>query len=221
MMKAMATEKAGLESLKVHELPDPEAAAGEVRVRVRHAAINPADAKVLQGELVGRILHGKQSPVVVGYDYCGVIDQVGPGTSGWKVGDLVCGFLPYSRSTRRGCFAERVVVRGEHCAQVPEGLDPRVAAALPTGGVTAIQCLRDIGRLQAGGSVLIVGAAGGVGCFAVGTAHRLGAKVTAVCSTPAIELVRSLGADEVIDRSTEDPLARKASYDVILDAAAA
>lgn len=206
--------------LSVVQLPDPEPAAGEVRVRVVHAATNPADWKVLGGGFLAAILHGRAAPLVVGYDFFGVVDRVGAGAS-VAPGTAVAGFLPYGRETLRGTYAELVVTRPDRIVAIPDGFDPRVAAAFPTGGATALQGLRDLGRLKPGGRVLVVGAAGGVGSMAVGVANALGAHVTGVCSTAAVDYVRGLGADAVIDRSKEDPLATTGRYDILLDAAAA
>ncbi len=211
----------GVAELAITDVPEPSASAGNVRVRVRHAAVNPADWKVLGGGFVASILHGRQSPVVVGYDFEGVVDQVGAGVAGLVVGDRVAGFLPYTRATRRGAFAEWVVATPEMVTTIPETMDGKVAAAFPTGGATVLQMIRDLGKLPSGGSILVVGAAGGVGTMALGVGHALGAKVTAVCSTGAVELVRSLGADAVIDRTQTDPLRASGTWDLVLDVAAA
>lgn len=219
-MKTMASP-GGLAELVMTDLPEPAASAGNVRVRVRHAAVNPADWKVLGGGFVASILHGGQSPVVVGYDFEGVVDQVGAGVSGFAVGDRVAGFLPYNRTTRRGAFAEWVLATPEMVTKIPDAMDGKIAAAFPTGGATVLQMIRELGKLPDGGSILVVGAAGGVGTMALGVGHALGAKVTAVCSTGAVELVRSLGADAVIDRTQADPLRASGTWDLVLDAAAA
>ncbi len=220
-MKAMAASGTGLDRLQLTELPDPQPGAGQVKVKVRYAAVNPADWKVHLGQMAGNFLHGKQPPVVTGYDFSGVIDAVGDGVSGCSTDDVVAGFLPYTRETRRGAYAEWLLASPEMFARVPDGMDLSVAAALGTGGATALQGLRDNGRLASSGSVLVVGAAGGVGSLAVGVARAMGARVTAVCSTGSVEMVRELGAEEVIDRSKEDPLKKAGQYDVIYDAAAA
>lgn len=220
-MKAMVSDKPGLDNLSMRQLPDPSPGPGELRVRVQFSSVNPADYKVIQREFAGNILHGQQSPVVVGYDFSGVVDGLGAGVSGIGVGDAVFGHLPYTRDTKRGAFAEYLITKPEFLARRPEDLPANVAAALATGGCTALQMLRDLGKLEKGGSVLVIGAAGGVGSLAVGIAKAMGATVSAVCSTPTVALVEGLGADRVIDRKRDNPLMVPGSYDVIIDAAAA
>jgi NADPH:quinone reductase len=218
-MKALSTAR-GIAELEIRDLPLPAPGAGEVRVRVRASALNPADQKVLGGEFVGNILHAKQRPLVTGYDLAGTVEAVGPGAD-LGVGDEVFGFLAYGRATRRGAFAEAAVARAATLARRPGTLSPADACALATAGATALQALRDVGRLQAGQRVLVVGASGGVGSLAIGVAKKLGADVTGICSAAAAEFVRSLGADSVIVRGQDDPLRGGASYDVVFDAACA
>jgi NADPH:quinone reductase-like Zn-dependent oxidoreductase len=183
--------------------------------------VNPADLKVAAGGVVGGLLHAKVSPLVVGYDYSGVVDRCGDSVADLRAGDPVFGFLPYARATRQGAFAESVTVDANQLARKPDRVSHETAAASATSAVTALQGLRDVGRLGSGGRVLIIGASGGVGCLAIGVAGRLGATVTAVCGTHAVEFVRSLGAARVIDRHNADPLKGPGPFDVILDAAAA
>lgn len=217
-MKAMAVTKRGSSSaLMPMELPEPDTKAGQVRVRVHAASINPADAKVLGGDLTGRMLHASVSPLVPGYDFSGVIDQVGPDVEDLKVGDAVFGHLAYGPQNRQGTMAERVVVNAADVARKPVGVDHAVAAASATVGLTALQALRDLAKVQPGHEVLVLGAAGGVGSLAVGIAKRLGANVTAVCSDYALDFVRGLGADVVVDRKARDPLAHDHTFDAIFD----
>ncbi|MDP2305464.1 MAG: NAD(P)-dependent alcohol dehydrogenase [Pseudomonadota bacterium] len=217
-MKSLCTD-GGLAGLSIRDLPLPEPGPGEVRVRVRASAMNPADQKVLGGEFIGNFLHGKQVPIVGGYDVAGTVEALGASVTDLAVGDEVFGFLAYGRGTKRGAFAESAVVTASTLARRPVSLSPTDAAALATAGVTALQSLRDLGRLQAGQRVLVVGASGGVGSLAVGVAARLGAEVTGICGGAAAELVRSLGAARIIDRGTTVP--DPARYHVIFDAAAA
>lgn len=219
-MKAMISDN-GVAGLRVGDVPDPEPAAGEVRIRVLSSAVNPADWKVLDGDPSGFILHGGAKPVVVGYDVCGIVDKLGAGVTTLAVGTRVAGFLSYTRATKQGAFAELVVTPADCVAPVPDAVDNQVAGVFPTGALTALQMIRDLGKLPPEGRLLVVGAAGGVGTFAVGVGRALGAKVTAVCSTGAIEFVRSLGAEAVIDRAKEDPLKASGTFDVIADTAAA
>jgi NADPH:quinone reductase-like Zn-dependent oxidoreductase len=219
-MKALSTAR-GVAELEIRELPLPEPGAGEVRVRIRASALNPADQKVLGGEFAGNILHAKQRPLVAGYDLAGTVEGVGPGAD-LGVGDEVFGFLAYGRATRRGAFAEAVVAPSATLARRPEALTPGIACALATAGATALQALRDVGRLLPGQRVLVVGASGGVGSLAVGVAKKLGANVTGICSASAGDFVRSLGADAVLVRGQDDPLrGAPASYDVVFDPACA
>jgi NADPH:quinone reductase-like Zn-dependent oxidoreductase len=218
-MKALSTAT-GIAGLEVCDLPTPEPGQGEVRVRVRASALNPADQKVLGGEFVGNILHGKQKPLVTGYDLAGTVEAAGPGAD-LAVGDEVFGFLAYGRATRRGAFAEAVVVPSGSLARRPATLSPGEACALATAGATALQALRDNGRLKAGQHALVVGASGGVGSLAIGVAKKLGASVTGACGAAAAELVRALGATTVIVRGQDDPLRGGQSYDVVFDPACA
>jgi NADPH:quinone reductase-like Zn-dependent oxidoreductase len=203
------------------EVEEPRAAAGEVVVRVIAAALNPADLKVHRGEFAGRVLHARTRPLISGYDLSGVVESCGEGVSDLSAGDEVFGFLAYSSKTRHGSFGERVAIARSAVARKPASISHELAAAAATSGLSALQAMRDQGGLRAGGRALVIGAAGGVGSVAVGVAKALGAHVTAVCSTPGVELVRGLGADEVIDRRVTDPRSLTGPFDVIFDAAAA
>jgi len=218
-MKALATAT-GVSALGIHDLPLPEPGRGEVRVRVRASALNPADQKVLGGEFAGNVLHGKQRPLVAGYDLAGTVEAVGPDAD-LAVGDEAFGFLAYSRTTRRGAFAEAALTRADCLARRPAALSPADACALATAGATALQALRDVGRLRPGQRALVVGASGGVGSVAVGVARRLGAHVTGVCSASAADFVRGLGADAVVPRGQEEALRGGPPFDVVFDAASA
>jgi NADPH:quinone reductase-like Zn-dependent oxidoreductase len=219
--RVVATPSYGpFEQLQVMELPLAEVAAGMVRVRVHASAVNPADFGVPQGKK--KFLHGRRFPMVMGYDVSGVVEQVGAGVSAWKPGDEVFGMLHYGGRTTQGAFAEWVDAPVECLARKPAQVSHATAAASATVGMTALQALRDRGRLRAGGRVLILGAAGGVGSVGIGVALKLGAKVTAVCSTYAVELVRGLGVEAVLDRKTQDVLREaRGPFDVVFDAAAA
>jgi NADPH:quinone reductase len=221
-MKALGTD-AGIDALAICEVRLPEPGPGEVRVRVRSSALNPADQKVLGGEFLGNVLHGKQRPIVTGWDLAGAVEAVGSGAD-LAVGDEVFGCLAYARSTKRGAFAEAVVAPASTLARRPQGLSPGDACALATAGLTALQTIRDIGRVNPGQRVLIVGASGGVGSLAVGVASRLGATVTGVCGAGAADFVRALGASSILVRDQTDLRSARSDaerYDVILDAAVA
>lgn len=221
-MKAMAAPGYGpLENLAQIELPLPTPGAGEVRVRVVASALNPADYKVVLGVI--KFLHGRQMPLVVGYDFSGTVDAVGPQVTDIAVGDDVFGFLPYGPFNNRGAFAEMLIAKSSEIARKPAGISHEIAAAAATGGLTALQSIRNLGHLPAsGGSVLVTGVSGGVGSVAVGIAQKLNATVTAVGSGSGLEMATRLGATDVIDRTTAKlPADLKAKYDVIFDAAAA
>jgi len=220
-MRAMGWSRTGSgEAPKLFHIDLPEPGAGQVKVKVVCSALNPADRKVAAGELAGRFLHARVSPLILGYDFSGVIDS-GPGMADLEIGDEVFGFLPYSPGTRQGAFAEFVVVDRGAIGRKPKDISHETAAAAATPGLTALQFLRDLGQLKAGGKVLIIGASGGVGSLAIGIAKRLGGHATALCSAHAIDYVRGLGADVVADRSKQDPLAIDGPFDVVFDLTAA
>jgi NADPH:quinone reductase-like Zn-dependent oxidoreductase len=201
-------------SLQLARLPRPEPAAGQVRVRVIAAGVNPLDWHYLRGEpRVMRLESGIGRPreARLGADYAGVIDAVGAGVTGWRAGDEVFGI-------RTGAFGEYLVARADGTlARKPANLDFAQAAALPVAALTALQALRDSGGLRPGQKVLVNGASGGVGTYAVQIAKAMGAEVTGVCSTRNVALVRELGADRVIDYTREDFAGEGAVYDLVVD----
>jgi NADPH:quinone reductase len=199
----------------------PSPGPGEVRVRVMASALNPADYKVLLGTM--KFIHARNRPLVVGYDFSGTVGAVGPSATDVSVGDDVFGFLPYSPGNKRGAFAESLVARCDEIALKPPRVSHEIAAAAATTGLTAIQGIRDLGRLPAhGGQVLVTGVSGGVGSISVGVAQKLNATVTAVGSGAGVELARRLGAIEVLDR-TKQPLPGnfQEQFDVVFDPSAA
>jgi NADPH:quinone reductase-like Zn-dependent oxidoreductase len=221
-MKAIAAASYGpLDRLAAIDAPLPTPGSGEVRVRVVASALNPADYKVITGAL--KFLHARNMPLIVGYDFSGTIDAVGSSVTGLSVGDDVFGVLPYGPGNRRGAFAELLLAKASEVAVKPASVPHQVAAAAATTGLTAIQSLRDLGRLPArDGSVLVTGVSGGVGSIAVGVAKRLNARVTAVGSGAGLDVARRLGATEVLDRKvTALPGDLRAQFDVVFDAAAA
>jgi NADPH:quinone reductase-like Zn-dependent oxidoreductase len=201
--------------IRLEEVEKPSPADGEVLVRIRAASVNALDWRSLRGEpYVMRLGGGFGSPqnVRLGHDYAGVVEAVGKNVTRFKPGDEVFG------GTSRGTLAEYVSVRAEGMiVPKPANLTFEEAAAIPVGAITALQALRDGARVQAGQKVLINGASGAVGTFAVQIAKALGADVTGVCSTKNIEMVRALGADRVVDYTREDFTESDQRYDVILD----
>lgn len=200
--------------LKVEESIKPSPAADEILVRVHAAAVNPLDWHYMRGEpYIMRLSSGIGAPKEssMGVDFSGTVVAVGRDVRRFKVGDAVFG-------GRGGALAEYVVVRESRAvAHKPDNLSFEQAAALPIAAVTALQGLRDHAGLKAGQKVLINGASGGVGTFAVQIAKAMGAEVTGVCSTRNVELVRSLGADHVIDYTKENFTEGAQRYDAILD----
>lgn len=202
------------QTLTLEEVARPTPAANEVLVRVDAAAVNPLDWHSVAGwPYLMRLSSGLRTPddPRTGADFAGTIEAVGEQVTRYKVGDRVFG-------GRAGAFAEYIVVREDRgIAAIPDELGFEEAAAIPVAGVTALQALRDHGHLQPGQKVLINGASGGVGTFAVQIAKSFGAEVTGVCSTRNIELVRSLGADHVIDYKHQDFTTAGKRYQLIID----
>jgi len=221
-MKAIAAPTYGpLDHLAQIEAPLPTPGRDEVRVRVVASALNPADFKVILGTL--KFLHARNRPLIVGYDFSGAIDAIGPDVSAFAVGDEVFGFLPYGPFNNRGAFAESLVAKCNEIATKPSSVSHERAAAAATTGLTAIQSIRDLGRLPAsGGKVLVTGVSGGVGSMSLGIAKKLQATVAAVGSGKGLELARRLGAVEVWDRTNCNlPADIHEHYDVVFDPSAA
>lgn len=179
--------------LEIRELEKPTPKADEVLVRVLATSANPAEWYGMKGLIVARFIGGLLRPkdIRLGGDFAGVVETVGADVKDFKAGDEVFG-------GRHGAYAEYVTVK-KSIAKKPAKISFEEAAAAPTAGLTALQGLRDHGKLQPGQRVLITGAAGGVGSYAVQLAKAMGAYVAAVCRTQNVELVRSLGADAVYD----------------------
>lgn len=204
------------EVLRVEELPEPAPAAGEAKVRVHAVGLNPIDWKVRKGDLrFVPILRGP--PRGLGCDFAGEIVAVGGGASERHVGERVFGsLLPFGRN---GALAEYLVASFARMIPAPAALDDAHAAALPLAGGTALQSLIDEAHVKRGQRVLVTGAAGGVGHYAVQIACHLDAYVVAVCGHDNVEFVRGLGADEVVDYSREDFTRRGDRFDLVFDAA--
>jgi len=200
--------------IELREIDKPEPSAGGVLVRVKAASLAAGDYFGMRGRpFPARLAIGFPKPKkdhVVGLDFAGVVESVGTDVTGFKPGDVVYGEC-------RGSCAEYAVAVASGIAHKPHNLTFEQAAAVPTSACTALQGLRDHGKVRPGHKVLINGASGGVGPFAVQIAKVLGAEVTAVCSTRSVELVRSVGADHVIDYTKEDFTQGGPRYDVIMD----
>ncbi len=213
-MRAIVREKYGSpEVLELGEIDRPELVDDGVLVRVRASSVNRADWYGLTGTpYAARTTMGLRRPKdPLGVDFAGTVEAVGKDITQFKPGDDVFG-------GRSGAYAEYVCVRNG-VAPKPANLTFEEAAALPVAGLTALQGLRDKAQVQPGQKVLVNGASGGVGTFAVQVAKALGAEVTAVCSTRNVDTARSLGADDVIDYTQEDFTRRDERFDVIFDVA--
>lgn len=219
-MKACVYQEYGpADVVSVAEVETPTPMEGELLVKVAAASVTTADWRFRSAnfggfELAGRLLLGVFRPrhQVLGMDFAGEIVAVGPGVSAFRVHDRVFG------SAARGAHAEYVTVRADGAVtHTPMGLTDAQAAAVPFGSSSALAFLRDFGKVRPGQRVLVVGASGGVGVWAVQLARHLGAEVTGVASARNLELVRSLGASRALDYATDDYLAPGSSYDLIFD----
>jgi len=213
-MKAVLNREYGpADDLRLQDVARPTIDDDQVLVRVRAASVNPFDWHLMRGEpRVVRLLVGLRRPKgggIPGVDAAGTVEAVGANVTEFGPGDEVFGSCSAT-------FAEYTIGSERNFVAKPENLSLEQAAAIPGAGVTALQAVRDHGAVEARQRVLINGAAGGVGTFAVQIAKSRGAHVTGVCSTPNLELVRSLGADEVVDYTAED-FTRRGRYDVIID----
>jgi len=213
-MRAVAHDEYGSpDVLEIRDIPRPVPGHGEVLVRVRAASVQPLDWHLLRGKpYLVRLQYGLRRPKrnIPGADLAGTVEAIGEGVTLWDVGDEVFGEMG-------GACAEFVAVAENLLTAKPATLSFEEAAAVPVAGFTALQGLRDKGRIRSGQSVLINGASGGVGTLAVQIAKSYGAVVTGVCSSRNVDLVRSLGADHVIDYTREDYTRTGEGYDLILD----
>ncbi len=202
-MKAIANSEYGSpDDLKLQEIDKPAVGDDGVLVRVRAASVNPHDWHVIRGlPYLVRMKAGLRRPKqsVPGVDMAGHVEAVGKNVTQFQPGDEVFGW-----GRGGGAFAEYAGAEEDTCVPKPVGLTLEQAAAIPIAGCTALQALRDRGQLRSGQRVLINGAAGGVGTFAVQIAKAFGADVTGVCSTRNVGMVRSIGADQVVDYTAED-----------------
>lgn len=215
-MKAIVQDRYGsADVLRLGDVEKPSIGSDQVLVRVRAAGVDRGVWHLMTGTPYAvRLAVGFRTPrnPVIGMDVAGVVEAVGAAVTEVRVGDEVFG-------AGSGTFAEYAAVRERACAAKPAGVSFEEAAALPTSAVTALQALRKQGRVQAGQRVLVIGAGGGVGSYAVQMAKAFGAHVTGVCSTAKADLVRSLGADEVIDYTVEDFADGRRTWDLVLDIA--
>ncbi len=216
-MKAFVYHEYGRpDVLELREIERPPLTEDSVLVRVHATSVNPVDWHTLTGiPYMARLQAGLRRPkeAQLGVDFAGTVEAVGAQVTKFKPGDEVFG-------ARNGAFAEYVCVRQERSiVPKPARLSFEEAAAVPVAAITALQGLRDKGAIQSGQRVLVNGASGGVGTYAVQIAKSFGAEVTGVCSTHNVETARSLGADEIVDYTKEDFIDRGGRYDLVLDIA--
>src|SRR5215471_3368456 len=193
-MKAILSCEYGAKNLQLQEIEKPMPADNEVLVRVRAASVNPVDGHLIRGGWLMRPMSGMRKPkdTRFGTDFAGVVESVGKNVTDFKPGDEVFG-------AKNGAVAQYICVKADRAIVTkPSNITFEQAGSVGVAGVTALQGLRDKGRIQPGQKVLINGASGGVGTYAVQIAKSFGAEVTGVCSARNVELVRSLGADHVI-----------------------
>ncbi|NDJ52654.1 MAG: NAD(P)-dependent alcohol dehydrogenase [Chloroflexi bacterium] len=217
-MKTIVYDRYGSpDVLRLEELAKPNPTEDRILVKVVAAATNAADWHYMRGSpAFARLAFGLTKPKTprLGLDFAGVVEAIGPDVTAFKPGDAVFG------AGVLGAFSEYHLAREKGTVHKPENVSFEDAAAVPTAGLTALQGLRDAANLQAGQRVLINGASGGVGTFAVQIAKCLGAEVTGVCSSSKVELTRKLGADHVFDYTKEDFTRSGQQYDLIFDGAA-
>jgi NADPH:quinone reductase-like Zn-dependent oxidoreductase len=214
-MRAVVQDRYGPPSvLESSEVGIPSPGRGDVLVQVGAASVHPGDYFVMTGEpYVVRLVFGLRRPRhgIRGRDLAGVVAAVGTDVTAFRPGDEVFGW------STAGTLAEYACVPADHLVSVPANVSVADAAAVPTSALTALQALRKIANVRPGQAVLVTGASGGVGSFAVQIAKAIGAEVTGVCSTRNVDLVRSLGADHVVDYTVSDFTRTGKRYDVILD----
>ena len=212
-MKAILNCEYGVENLQLRDIEKPTPSENEILVRVRAASVNPVDGHMIRGGWLMRPMSGMRKPknTRFGTDFAGVVEAVGKDVTNFKPGDEVFG-------AKNGAVADYICVKPERAVVMkPSDITFEQAGSVAVAGLTALQGLRDKGHIQSGQKVLINGASGGVGTFAVQIAKAFGAEVTAVCGTRNIDLVKSIGADHVIDYTKEDFTKTDQRYDMLYD----
>ncbi len=212
-MKAVVMKKYGTpDVLEIANLSRPQIDDDQVLVEVYASSINPVDWKIRKGNL--KLFARKKLPCVLGGDIAGRVIKVGNDVQFFRVGDEVFGKIDIIKN---GAYAEYVATSASHLALKPQKMNFEEAATLPLAGLTALQALRDMGKIHKGMNVLINGCSGGVGSFAVQLAKAFGCKVTGVCSRRNIQFAKDLGADRVIDYTTQDIILLQEEYDIFFD----
>lgn len=214
-MKAILLHKfGGLDAFEISEVPAPVPAIGEVLVKVIAFNVSPLELKIRHGE--AKMYIRRKLPMILGSDFAGDVVAVGEDVKDYKIGDAVLGAVdPFKNN---GPYAEYVVTPATLLHHKPRELSYENACTLPIAGMSSLQCLRDLGKLQAGQKVLILGASGALGLFGIQLAKYMGATVTAVCSGINATLVREFGADKVIDYLNQPIFETANTYDLVYDA---
>ncbi len=212
-MKAVVMRAYGsADVLEIQEVDKPVASSNQVLIQVFYASVNPVDWKIRNGSM--RMIVRPKFPLTPGLDIAGEIVETGSNSTKFKKNDKVFGMLELNKC---GAYAEYACAKEENVAMIPENIDFKEAAATPLAALTAYQALHHKGKIKSGENILINGSSGGVGSFAIQIAKAAGATVTAVCSTGNIELVKSLGADKVIDYKKQDFTQLSDQYNIIFD----
>ncbi|MDZ5470451.1 NADP-dependent oxidoreductase [Bacillus sp. 31A1R] len=215
MMKAITINRYGpLSEMHVHKLPIPDVGENDVLIEVHAAAVNPVDIAIRNGWLQQRIPH--QFPLVLGWDVAGVVKAVGSSVSSLQVGDEV---YSYPDLARNGTYADYIAVNHRFVSHKPKNITFEEAASIPLVGTCAFRSLVEVGNIQEGQRVLILGGSGGVGSFAIQLAKSYGTHVVTTTSTKNIEFVKQLGADEVIDYTNTELSSYGGLFDIVFDAA--
>ncbi|HFK1449036.1 TPA: NADP-dependent oxidoreductase [Bacillus pacificus] len=211
-MKAMIIDKYGKVPMRMAEVPTPEINEYEVLAEIHAASINPIDFKIRDGKV--KMLLKYEMPLILGNDFSGVITKVGSKVTRFKVGDEI---YARPRKNKIGTFAEYIAIHKDDIALKPKNLSFEEAASIPLVGLTSYQALHDIMHLQKGQKILIHAGSGGVGTFAIQLAKIMGATVTTTASEAGANLVKSLGADEIINYKTEKFEEILTNYDAVFD----
>jgi NADPH:quinone reductase-like Zn-dependent oxidoreductase len=212
-MKGIVIHQFGKPEVLVYqEINKPSISSHEVLVKVQAAAINPKDCLVRKGKY--KLLSGSRFPMALGEDLAGFIIEVGSAVKGFKIGDEVYGMI---NGWKVGSYAELAKIKASEIALKPKNINFIEAAAVPLAAMTALQAIRDLGKLQDKQKIFINGCSGGVGVFAIQIAKALGATVHGACSEANFELCRELGADKLVDYKTQNILETEERYDVFFD----
>lgn len=212
MKKVIYNQYGDFSDLQLVDLDEPIPAINEVVVKVKATAINPLDWKLLEGQL--KFLTGKKFPRSIGIEFSGTVERIGSPVSSFKIGDKVFGMLdPF----KGGALTELLLVKEDSLSKIPESLSFEQAAAVPIGALSALQIVDNLCKIKKGDQVLINGATGGIGVFALQIAKLRGAIVTSVVNQRGVELAKSLGGEFVIDYSKNNILDSDTRFDVIID----